>query len=125
MPFENWNEDHQHSPAFTIIIIAIALIAICGTAVAVYKITSPSVQVLVSEPATIGLTVNATAATVGDKLLLTAQLSQPIPNVNVYFYEDGNQIAGFVPTDETGQAIKVVSTTAAGTKEYYADCIVP
>lgn len=124
MPFENWDEDQQKSPARKII-IALAIVLLIAIPVgAVYKITSqPSDPLPVTEAATLSKpTYNATQAIVGDKVLITSTLSDHASNVQVFFYENSLQI-GSAYTDSNGVANYLHTLTSTGDKVFLTDCI--
>ena len=127
-PFEDWEADHKLSKRTAIIIALIGIIAIAGSAVAIYKITSPpSEPVTVSQPATLSQpTVNSTTAVTGDILQLTTQLSDSAEGLQVFFYNNASTTAlGSAYTDSTGTAIFNTPSLTEGVFTYTADCIHP
>lgn len=124
---EKWDDDTEREFPTRKIIIAVLLIACIAIPVgAVYKIMSPpSDPVTVTEPATLSKpTVNATTATPNDKLIISTTLSDLTPGVQVFFYENDNQI-GSASTDSNGIANYLHTISSTGTKIYTADCIHP
>lgn len=124
MPFESWDEDQNKTPLKKIL-IAIALVLLIAVPVgAVYKITSaPSDPLPVTETATLTKpTYNATTAIVGDKVLITSTLSDHTAGVQVFFYENSNQI-GNAYTDSNGVANYLHTLTSVGNKIFVTDCI--
>ena len=126
MPFEDWEGDNKTSITKWIILIAILAVALIGTVYAVYQITSPnSDTVTVTTPAILSKPiVSATTATVGQTITVTTTLSDSLDGVQVFFYENGNQI-GSDYTDDTGTATYTRGLNIAGTYTYYAECIHP
>lgn len=128
MPFENWEEDHKLPKHWIIIIALIGIIAITGTAIAIYKITSPpSDPVTVATPATLSQpTVNATSAITGDILQLTTSLSDNAEGLQVFFFNNASVSAlGSAYTDSTGTAIFNTPLNTVGVFTYTAECLHP
>ena len=126
MPFEDWEADHKLSKRTLIVIALVAILALAGTAVAVYKIVSPpSDPVVVATPATLSKpTVNATSAVEGDTIHITTTLSDAFQGLQVFFYENNVQI-GSDYTNDQGLASYDRVINNAGTFVYTAECMHP
>lgn len=107
-----------------IVIALVAILTIAGSAVAVYKIMSPpSDPVEVVTPATLSKPLlNATRASVGETIQITTTLSDKVPAVEVFFYQNNLPI-GSSYTNSEGVAIFNKQLNAVGTFIYTADCI--
>lgn len=126
MPFESWEQDNKKSPAMIAVLALIAILAIAGSAVAVYKIISPaSDPVVVTPPSTLSKpTFNATSAVVGETLQITTTLSDKTPAVEVFFYQNNVPI-GSSYTNNEGVAIFNRLLTTTGSFIYTAECVHP
>lgn len=127
MPFEDWEGDHKIPKHWLIIAALIAVVAIAGTAYAVYNITSPpSDPVVATEPATLSKpAVNATAVVVGDTVQISTTLSDGLEARQVFFYENDVQLPGSSFTNSEGTAVYNREISAVGTYIYTAKCVHP
>ena len=126
MPFESWEGDNGLSKTTIIILAMILFIASVAGVYAVYNIVSPpSDTVTVDAPATLTKpTLNATSATIGQIIQITTTLSDGAEGLQVWFYENDQQI-GSAYTNDQGTAIYNRAMNSAGSFVFRAECIHP